>query len=98
TSPAALKLQSRRYPPRPMRFHLGIRGRLLLLSLVLIGTTVLVLDAYVSSMLREAIEEQLAADLDARTALVVADVERHAAEKGATRNADSHGADWGAFA
>ena len=100
TRPAALKNADRRYPPRPkMRFHLGIRGRLLVLSLLLIATTVLVLDAYVSSMLRAAIEERLAADLDARAALVVADVERRAAkERAPTKPAGSQATDWQTFA
>lgn len=56
--------------------NLGIRGRLLVLSLAIIATTVLVLDAYVSSTLRASIEEHLAADLSARAALVVRDIDR----------------------
>jgi len=100
TRPPARKIAGRRYPARPtMRFYLGIRGRLLVLSLLLIATTVLVLDAYVSSMLRAAIEERLATDLDARAALVVADVERRAAkERAPAQPAGSEAVDWQDFA
>lgn len=59
-----------------MRLQIGIRGRLLILSLALIATTVLVLDAYVSASLRASIEEQLAAELHARGALLLREIEK----------------------
>ena len=59
---------------------LGIRGRLFLLSAALIAATVLILDVYVSSALRSAVEERLTADLRVRAALIAHDVQAQTAQ------------------
>jgi two-component system phosphate regulon sensor histidine kinase PhoR len=53
------------------RMKLGMRGKLFLLSLGVIAATVLVLNVYVSTELRAAIRDRMAADLEVRARLVV---------------------------
>jgi two-component system, OmpR family, phosphate regulon sensor histidine kinase PhoR len=59
------------------RMKLGMRGKLFLLSLGVIAATVLVLNVYVSTELRTAIRDRMAADLEIRARLVVHGLASH---------------------
>jgi len=61
--------------------NLGIRGRLFALSLAAIATAVTVLNLYVSSELRRAIEDRMVEDLEVRAGLIAKQIERRANKK-----------------